>query len=451
MSEHNIKHEETQEALRKLLAELHARMEEAKARVSLLKSRQRYVTLEKEEEADLDASEAEIRDVISAIDSERRTDWTSILPDELLMNIVHYVPSKYLYWLGRVDRRWNKLMNQPPMLKLERSLRWTSNHLKQLKAYIYLPDMIVNKMLYDEDKLYVYVVKKIVHDDDKAREIETKQIDIVSSEGTITISDEAMTGEFTVHKGVVYYAVEEEGGLNKVKKHGTSAVSSSYNGILSMVVHGDHLFLATQRCLVCALDCLELTHMYTIGSQNLLVKLISCNDQVLGLELGSSTRIHTYEIRDEKLIKGYHPFDADGMKFSNGSTARIIDMACTESGDVCVYLESSLGRGEVFSQIALVNDRTLLSNEVTLFNPGLRHRPCGMGVRGDYVYVNTISGDFGLVNLKTMRCVVYPMGEDYKCSSVILMTDHSLLALLTRQQQVVRFYWDGHIIKDGSA
>ena len=145
MAEHNIQHQETQDGLHKVLAELHSRMEEVKARVSFLRTRQRAIELERNELDELDESEVELRGVISAIDSEGKTDWTKTLPDELLMNIIRYVPSKYMYWLGRVDRRWNNLMKQPPMLKLERSLRWTSNHLKQLKVDNYLPDTIVKR------------------------------------------------------------------------------------------------------------------------------------------------------------------------------------------------------------------------------------------------------------------------------------------------------------------
>ena len=452
MAEHNIQHQETQDGLHKVLAELYSRMEEVKARVSSLKTRQRAIELQRDELAELDASEVELRDVISAIDSERKTDWTQTLPDELLMNIIRYVPSKYMYWLGRVDRRWNNLMKQPPMLKLERSLRWTSNHLKQLKVDDYLPDTIVKKMLYDGDKLYVYVVKRIVHEGDNTREVETSQIDIISSEGTVTISDEGMTGEFTVHKEDVYYAVEDIDGQNKVKKYGSSNIASQidYNHIRSMVVHGDHLFLATQGNRVCALDCLELKLVNTIESGFVLVKLISCHDQVLGLELGTSREIHTYEVREEKLIKGNHAFKAEGIIFSNGERGGIIDIACTKGGELCVYLESPLpifhvGPGDIFSQVAYIkNDgTTLFSNEVRLINRGPHNRPCGMGVTGDYVYVNTISGDFCLVNLKTMRSVLYTLGENTKFSNVVLMKDNSLLGLLKDKQQIIRFHWDG--------
>ena len=115
-----------------------------------------------------------------------------------------------------------------------------------------------------------------------------------------------------------------------------------------------------------------------------------------------------------------------------------------------MYLESPLpifhvGPGDIFSQVAYIkNDgTTLFSNEVRLINRGPHNRPCGMGVTGDYVYVNTISGDFCLVNLKTMRSVLYTLGENTKFSNVVLMKDNSLLGLLKDKQQIIRFHWDG--------
>ena len=428
MADHNIKHAKTKDALVTYIAELHARMEEVQARVSALRTRHSALELEKSEE--------ELGQVIAKLDSTRATDWTLTLPDELFMNIVHHLPAKYMYQLGKLNHRWASVMKQPLMLKLEKKVRWTSNNLGALKKENFLPNVTsIEKMAYYDDKVYV------VHTVDGAKQIVS---------GNVTIRDAHMTGVFTVHNGDVYYSIMSPSGKNRVVR-GALASDDEYDIITCFAVHGEHLFLATERCDVCVLNCHDLKPIARGPSYRVLTKLVSCKDNVVGLFVGHSGRTPTYTIKEGGLVEGYHDFD-DTVRFANGAVAHVIDIAASRSGELCVYFESTQhGIIDAFLKIACLKQDGVVFSSETRFTPRHHHHACGMGVTGDYLYVNTSAGDFCIFDLKTMQSVLFNIAPRFKFSSVILMHDYSLLCLLAEDEQIIRFYWDGHTTHDGSA
>jgi len=430
MSEHNIQHEKTQEELLKYISELRARMEEAQARVSRL----RTLALQLPKE-DLERGEHELSSVISELDTTRNMDYTITLPDELLINIVRYVPSKYMYQLGAVDRRWARLMKEPPMLKLERSLRWATNNTKYLQVDNVLPDKIVKNILYEGGKLYIYIDLTKTDEGD----VDSKQI----MSGTISILDPNMTGVFTAHGDKVYYAVHTDTGQNKIVKYSTGESSEAYDSIECMVVHGDYLYFATARRDIRIVDNLTLAYVGVNQTPQLLRKLVACENYVVGLGLHGLLMIFIAGEGETKLgVRTHHLTSAD----FNGKT--ICDIAATKRGQLCVYLvgarEFTLGTEHMSSQIAYVFDDSniLFSKEERCESPFQHHYQCAMGITGDYLYVNTLSGDFCIVNLITMQSALIKMGTDYKFSRVVLTLDHSLVGLLTKQEQIIRFHWD---------
>lgn len=436
MSAHNSQHEKTKEELLKYIHELNARMEEVQARVSALRYRHRSFVLPTDE---LEKTENELSLVISELDEKRAIDWTRTLPDELLMNIVRFLHPKYMYEMSNVSRRWASLMKQPPMAKLERALRWTSNNAKYLRGEVVLPNMIVPRYEYiahEGGKVYLYVSGIIVDE----RKEDLKQI--VSHDGTVAIVDPNMTGVFTVHEGAVYYAVHQDD-YNSVVKYQAGALNvisdTSYNKIQFMVVHGKHLCVVTEQHALYLLDRHNLKQVYNNPTALTSDKIISCKDYLISLHGGLLTTITVQE--DGQVIKNrMMSLTTELVQMRTGGL--IIDIAATEKGELCIFGERVFTGSQRRSFVLYMNKDTKQFSDPIITHSELRGHQYYMGVTGDNVYVNLRSGDVAVVNLKNMQSTLVRMKTPL--SRVILTPDQSLFGFLRAMDQIriIRLYWD---------
>jgi len=372
------------------------------------------------------------------------------LPDELIIQIIKWLPDSYLYQLHDVSKRWRALMLSTTMLNHEKKVRWRSRgSVKLLKndTVAESRNHLFNMRQYDGKIYYLQCPRRLT----------SNRCSIHCGGAVYDISHDGhiVNGCYTVHDSVVYYAVQKSprtdlaniiysflpGDKNKQK---TCVISE---GINSMVVAGDYLYVATNGMKVHILNkSLEKILVHEIDT--LLTSFVVFGKKAI--LYGSADQQSSYEFEDETMKKNV----SSSITTIGDIPCRLMAMACSENA-IYSYFETDVDnvdgedaryygmfrrKDESGAQDSLPFRMYCEDDSEERRRPGER----SMGITGYYVYISTSYEDCVLMDTRTMLVTLFTMPAIVR--DVVLAPDNSLyiLGLFVDygDDKIIRFHWD---------